>query len=240
MSWDGLDEAGVRLLTGAPRVVLFDTIGSVLDAAHELAADGASAGTLVLAEEQTEGRGRSGRVWHSPRGTGIWLAHIARPQLPPSGGALGIRAGLATIAALRERERVLPVALKWPNDVVLHGRKAGGILCEARWIGPRVGWVAVGIGLNVHGPLAPGVADTAVALDQADATLARRDILRALAPRLRPLDGLPPALTPEERVLFLRRQWVAPGSGTVVGLEPDGALMLRRSNGSLERRTLPE
>ena len=161
MTWDGLDEAGVRALTGAPRAWLLDAVPSVLDVAHELAADGAPSGTLVLAEEQTEGRGRSGRSWHSPRGTGIWMALLMRPKEPPLGGALGIRVGLALVGALRERQRVLPVALKWPNDVVVQGRKAGGVLCEARWLGPRLGWIAAGIGLNVRGPVDERVRDTA-------------------------------------------------------------------------------
>jgi BirA family biotin operon repressor/biotin-[acetyl-CoA-carboxylase] ligase len=240
VSWDGLDEAGVRALTGASRVVLAESVPSVLDVLHALAADGAPAGTLVLAEEQTGGRGRAGRAWYSPRGAGIWMALLFRPKEPPLGGALGIRAGLALIAALRERERVLPVALKWPNDVVMHDRKAGGILCEARWLGPRLGWIAAGIGLNVSGPVDERVAETAVALDSVDDTLTRREVLKALVPRLLDIDRQPPALSPEERVQFLRRQFVPPGSGTVVGLEPDGALMLRRTNGSLERRTIPE
>jgi len=240
MTWDGLDEAGVRALTGAPRAWLLDAVPSVLDVAHELAADGAPSGTLVLAEEQTEGRGRSGRSWHSPRGTGIWMALLMRPKEPPLGGALGIRVGLALVGALRERQRVLPVALKWPNDVVVQGRKAGGVLCEARWLGPRLGWIAAGIGLNVRGPVDERVRDTAMALDVADETLTRREVLAAVVPRLLTIDQQPPALSPEERVLFLRRQFVPPGSGTVVGLEADGALLLQRANGSLERRTIPE
>lgn len=219
---------------------MLDSVSSVLDVAHELGAAGADTGTLVLSDEQTRGRGRAGRAWFSPKGAGIWLALLLKPRDPPVGGALAIRAGLAIIEALRARSGALPVALKWPNDVVMGGLKAGGILCEARWNGARLGWVAVGIGLNVHGPVDPQVAHSAVALAQRDPGISRAAILKELVPRLIGLDERPPALEPEERVQFLRRLWMAPGSGTVVGLDADGALLLRRTNGSLERRTMPD
>ena len=238
--YDQLDAGALARLTGAPLVELRDSVGSVLDVAHELGQHNAAPGTLVLAEEQTDGRGRAGRTWHSPRGAGIWLAVLVRPAETPAGGALAIRAGLAVVESLWARSPALGAALKWPNDVMVLGRKAGGILCEARWTGPRLGWVAIGVGLNVKGPVDERVQGSAIALADVDASLTRAAVLEELVPRLVEAGARPAALTPDERVTFLRRLFLPPGTGTVVGLEPDGALLVRRPNGSLERRTIPD
>lgn len=240
MRYDGHDAAALARLTGAPRVELLDAVPSVLDVAHELGARGAGTGTLVLADEQTQGRGRAGRSWYSPKGAGIWLALLLRPGESPAGGALAIRAGLAVVESLWARAGSLGAALKWPNDVIVSGRKAGGILCEARWSGPRLGWVAVGIGLNVQGPVDERVAPDAVALADVDPAVTRATLLGEMVPRLLAMNTQPAALTTEERVTLLRRMFLPPGTGTVVDLEADGALLVRKPNGSLERRTIPD
>lgn len=219
---------------------MLDAVPSVLDVAHELGARGAGPGTLVLADEQTQGRGRAGRSWYSPKGAGIWLALLLRPGEAPVGGALAIRAGLAVVESLWARAGSLGAALKWPNDVIVSGRKAGGVLCEARWSGPRLGWVAVGIGLNVQGPVDERVAPGAVALAEVDPLVTRVALLEEMVPRLLAMGARPAGLTTDERVAFLRRMFLPPGSGTVVDLEADGALLVRKPNGSLERRTIAD
>ncbi len=233
--WDGLDAVAVATLTGAPRVELLDTVGSTLDRAHELAAQGASAGTLVLADRQTAGRGRQGRSWASPGGQGTWLAVILRPAAPPAGGTLAVRAGLACLDALNAVHRGLAPRLKWPNDVMVLDRKAGGVLCEARWAGGAPAWIAVGVGINVHGPVPPEVRDRAVALDDVVHGVARASVLAALVPRLAVLGRLPAALTGRERAAFLASCWSPPGE-RVAGIEPDGTLLVERAGGVLERR----
>lgn len=238
MSWDGLDAPALATLIGAPRVELADRVGSTLDLAHEYAAKGAAAGTVVLADAQTEGRGRQGRAWSSPPGRGIWLTVILRPAAPPAGGALAVRAGLACIDALRAVHPGLAPRLKWPNDVMVLDRKAGGILCEARWAGERLGWVAVGVGLNVHGPVPVEVRDRAIALDDVVHGVARLTVLSALAPRLAVLGRAEVALTEAERAAFLASAW-APDGESLAGIEPDGALLVRRDGGVLERRVDP-
>lgn len=234
-AWDGLDAVGLAALTGAPRVDLAATMGSTLDRAHELAALGASAGTIVLADTQTAGRGRLGRTWSSPPGKGIWLALILRPAAPPAGGALAVRVGLACVDALDAVHRGLAPRLKWPNDVMVLDRKAGGVLCEARWTSGRLAWAAVGVGINVHGPVPPEVRDRAVALDDVVTGVARASVLAALVPRIAVLGRAPAALADAERRAFLERAWT-PAGERIAGIEPDGALLVEREGGVLERR----
>ena len=237
--YDGQGEPDLALRLGVPRLVLLETTTSTLDVAHELGAHGAPNGALVLADEQTAGRGRRGRSWFSPRGGGIWLTMLLRPGAMPTVGALSIRAGLAAVDALTAVAPGLAPQLKWPNDLMVKGRKAGGILCEARWNGDALGWVAVGVGINVKGPLAPDVRDIAVALDEVLLTVDRESVLRELVPRLAGIAETGGDLTEEERGHFLRAAWRPAGGEKLEGIAPDGALLVRRPNGSLDRRIEP-
>jgi BirA family transcriptional regulator, biotin operon repressor / biotin---[acetyl-CoA-carboxylase] ligase len=240
--YDGCDAEALRRLTGAPRLELRASTGSVLDVAHELAAAGAPAGLLVLADEQTEGRGRQGRAWHSPAGSGLWVAALLRPPVRPFSGAVAIRAGLAVVEAVAEVAPEAAPRLKWPNDLIVAGRKAGGVLCEARWAGERQGWVAIGLGINVRGPVAAEVRETAVALGDVARGAARVPLLVALAARLRSLGARPSALGDAEREAFRRCQFVPEaevGGAMPVGVDGDGALLVARPDGSLDRRLIP-
>ena len=234
--FDGFDAAALEQLTGAPLVVFESSIPSTQDEAHRLGAAGAPSGAVVLADEQTSGRGRQGRAWHSRAGAGVWLSVLLRPRDRPAGGALAIRAGLAAVAAVAEAAPGVAARLKWPNDVVVADRKAGGILCEARWSGEDVAWVAVGVGLNVRGPVPEAVADRAVALSDVSAGVSRLALLAALVPRLRALEPLPPTLTGAERRAFLSAEWREPGAAETVDLEADGTLLVRGPDGALDRR----
>lgn len=238
-TYDGFGAEDLARRLGTGEVVLLDTTGSTLDVAHELGAKGAKGGALVLADEQTAGRGRLGRKWHSPRGAGIWLTMLLRPRAAPLGGVLAVRAGLAAVLALESVDKRLAPRLKWPNDVIVAGRKAGGILCEARWSGEALGWVAVGVGINVKGPF-PHSAGAPIALDEVVPGLTRLAVLEALAPRLKELENMGSALEPGERARFARVAWPIQGGGEqIVDLTTDGALLVRRSDGSLDRRTEP-
>ena len=236
--YDGLDAEEIRRRTGAAHVELRRSVPSALDVAHELAAAGAPHGLLVLADEQTAGRGRQGRTWHSPAGAGVWLVALLRPAAPPSAGALAVRVGLRLVEAAREVAPRAHPRLKWPNDLMVRHRKAGGILCEARWQGETLGWVAVGIGVNVRGPLEPTLRSTAIALKSAEATVTRVRLLEALVPRLWDA-GSPPLLEPGERDAFHRLEWREDGAGEAHGVEADGALLVPAPDGSLDRRVVP-
>jgi len=123
------------------------TCPSTNDLAKEMARKGAAEGTVVVAEEQTEGRGTKGRSWHSPRGRGLYASVILRPRRPDL-SLLPLLAGVACREAVREAAGV-EAALEWPNDIVCEGRKIGGILCEGEFLGNSVTFAVLGIGLNV-------------------------------------------------------------------------------------------
>ena len=129
----------------------FYKIGSTNTAAMTAAADGAPEGSVFLAEEQTAGRGRGANSWQSPRSTGIYCSVILRPALPPSDVlALSLAAGLAVQAAIREVDSRVQVDLKWPNDILIDGKKVCGILAEMNAEATRVRYIVVGIGINVN------------------------------------------------------------------------------------------
>ena len=135
------------------------TTRSTNDLALEAARAGAAHGTVYIADQQTGGRGRSGRSWHSPANRGILMSLIIRPRAiaPSDLGWIPLLAGLACARALRESAGV-SATIKWPNDVVLPGdetpgwRKLGGILCESSLTpgAPTQNFVVIGIGLNVN------------------------------------------------------------------------------------------
>jgi BirA family biotin operon repressor/biotin-[acetyl-CoA-carboxylase] ligase len=213
-----------------PHVVTFDSIGSTLDVAHELAEAGAAAGTLVLADAQTAGRGRLGRSWRSEPGAGVWLTLIERPKDAAALDVLSLRVGLALAPVLDDfaAERV---RLKWPNDLYVGGRKLGGILVEARWREGNPEWVAIGVGVNVRTPSAEpravGLRDDTV----------RLDVLLAIVPALRRAAGCEGPLIADElrafaeRDLAVGRSCVEPMVGTVRGIDASGALLVAPSSG---------
>ena len=133
------------------RIHYFEEVESTQNIARNLAAEGAPHGTAVIAETQSAGRGRMGRGWHSPAGVNLYATIILRPEIPIAEVArLSLVAGVAAAEAL---EDVAPgiVQLKWPNDIWLKGRKAGGIIAEAvtdRM--QRLDSVLLGIGLNLN------------------------------------------------------------------------------------------
>lgn len=114
-----------------------------------LAEQGASHGTLVVAERQVSGRGRRGRPWHSPKGSGIWMSILLRPQIHPmSASMLTLVAAMAVYDAISSR--VEGCAIKWPNDIVINGRKVCGILTEMSSELDNIHYVVIGIGINVN------------------------------------------------------------------------------------------
>ena len=129
----------------------FYKIGSTNTAAMAAAAEGAPEGSVFLAEEQTEGRGRGANSWQSPRSTGIYFSVVVRPTLPPSDVlVLSLAAGLAVHAAIQQVDSRVSADLKWPNDVLIDGKKVCGILTEMNAEATRVRYIVVGIGINVN------------------------------------------------------------------------------------------
>ena len=133
------------------QLLCYDSIGSTNDEAKHLARDGAEEGTLVWAREQTAGRGRRGRGWVSPRGN-LYLSLVLRPDCPAGRAAqLGFVAALAVGDALRAiLPRIERLTYKWPNDVLIDGRKIAGVLLESETVGSeKLSFIVVGVGVNL-------------------------------------------------------------------------------------------
>ena len=148
------EEIGNGLLTARfGRDIHYRTeVFSTQDVAEDLAREGAPEGTAVIAETQTGGRGRRGRKWTSPTGSGIYLSLILRPVLSPvQAHQIPLLAGVAAGRAIR-RNTPSEVKLKWPNDIVLNRKKAGGILTELRCDTDNIDYLILGIGINVNTP----------------------------------------------------------------------------------------
>src|SRR5215213_11363204 len=177
-----------------------------MDLIHELAERGADAGTMVIASEQLQGRGSRGRPWHSPPG-GLWLSALYRPSSTGGLELLSVRVGLAVARAL-DPHVPSPVRLKWPNDLMLDGRKLGGILCEARWQGATLGWVAVGVGLNVQNSIGPELRTSAISLVEVTPGVRSEDVLQPVAGAIADLELGPERLSPAELEQFAARSWL--------------------------------
>jgi BirA family biotin operon repressor/biotin-[acetyl-CoA-carboxylase] ligase len=239
---------------GAPgtigsRIHYFDEVGSTQRVAAELAEAGAAQGTIVIAESQTAGRGRLGRSWHSPSGLNLYATIILRPTIPIAEvPRLSLVAGVAAAEAL---ETVAPghIALKWPNDIWLDGRKAGGIIAEA--VADRsqqLSCVLLGIGINVNlavSDIPPDLRDKATSLRIATGRRCDRiELAAALFQRLEAryieaeaarFDLIFP--TYEKYLALVGKQVTviegsARTSGTVAGIDREGALLLKTLRGT--------
>lgn len=219
-----------------------ERVDSVLDAIHDRAAAGAPAGTVVVAGEQLAGRGARGDIWHSPPG-GLWLSILLRPVVPVGVAVLSLRTGLAAATVLERATGGESIGLKWPNDLILRDRKLGGILCEARWQGDRLGWIAVGVGINVANPVPEEVRDTAIALSAVAPGVEPDDLVPGMVEALRSTGEGEALLGEEERAAYERRDCLAgrlltaPVVGTARGITRDGALLVDTGSGAVAVRT---
>jgi BirA family biotin operon repressor/biotin-[acetyl-CoA-carboxylase] ligase len=132
------------------KIYSYRKVGSTNMLGFRLAETKAEEGTLIVAEEQTKGKGRMGRSWYSPPQLGLWMSLILRPDIPPfKAPGLSICAGLALALAIKEMTG-LEAKTKWPNDCLIDGNKVGGILLELSAELDRINFVIVGIGVNVN------------------------------------------------------------------------------------------
>ncbi len=232
-TYDGDDVDSLRTSLGVAELAAYESVTSTMDVAHRLASDGAAAGTIVLADTQTAGRGRSGRRWSSAPGAGVWLTAVERPRDPAALDVLSLRVGLALAEALDPFADVA-IRLKWPNDLFVEERKLAGVLVETRWRDGRAEWVAIGVGVNV---VVPHDVDDAVGLR--DGT-PRSAVLHAIVPAVRRAAAATGALREEELAAFAARDLARgrraaePVAGGVEGISTDGALRIRTSDGRVE------
>lgn len=233
----------------AKRIHHFFKVDSTNLVALRLAHEGEPHGALVVAEEQTAGRGQAGRGWHSEKSSGLYVTALLRPEIPPLAAPLiTLMTGLAVHAAIAEQSG-LQADIRWPNDVLLGGKKVCGILTEMHAEPGRVHFVVVGVGLNVNNESLPKeLAGMATSLRMEGGRAVSR--IELLAKLLRHLDrdynrfvaeGSAPVLRRFAEVSSYadgRRVRISNGresfTGTTAGLEPNGMLRVKRDDGRVE------
>lgn len=131
-------------------IVCLDVVDSTNNQAKKLAAEGCAEGTVVVADRQVSGKGRLGRSWSSPAKTGIWMSVVLRPKIPPEEvQAITLAASVAVCKAIGDTTGI-EAGIKWPNDILLDGKKVCGILTEMNSEMERVNFIVLGIGVNVN------------------------------------------------------------------------------------------
>ncbi|MBE6679291.1 MAG: biotin--[acetyl-CoA-carboxylase] ligase [Ruminococcaceae bacterium] len=130
----------------------FDTVTSTNDIAKALAKNGATEGTVIVANHQSAGRGRMGKSFMSPEGTGLYMSVILRPKFPPESSLLITTAAAAAVAKTIEKYTTVKPQIKWVNDVYMRGKKVCGILTEGQIRGDNLEFAILGIGVNLMAP----------------------------------------------------------------------------------------
>lgn len=230
-------------------ITAYDVLGSTMDEAALLAQRGAPSGTVVVARHQTAGRGRAGRSWIAPPDAALQMTALLRVERPPrSLGVLPLLVGVAVARAIETLAPGLTCTLKWPNDVLISGRKVGGILLTSKVQGDQT-TLLIGIGVNVlgeHDALPEGAtsvaaeAGLAAAIGPGDLLPLVLDELGAVYDRFRRGDWDGDLDEWRSRASFLneRVQIADAGrtlTGTFVGVDWGGALLLRLADGSIQR-----
>lgn len=215
--------------------------------AHEWADDGAEHGSLVIADEQTGGKGRMGRMWHSPPGSGIWMSFVLNPHIPLIHAAhLTLLLSVAITRALKKSTGV-EVGIKWPNDLLVAGRKVCGVLTEVRAEADQIHYCVAGIGINVHEYAMPQeLRKIAISLSEvAKRPLHRAEIVATCCMEIEQLlqlywaKGFSPVKTLWETHACILNQQVTVHSpsgmntGVAIGLDDSGALRLQ-SDGDIK------
>jgi BirA family biotin operon repressor/biotin-[acetyl-CoA-carboxylase] ligase len=236
----------------APHLVCLDTVDSTNSEAERRLAAGESVPLVILAREQTRGRGRRGRAWHSAANGNLYSTFVFRPEAEPARlQDFTLWIGL-NLCELVEKFCRLQPRLKWPNDLFLEGRKAGGILTEARVDADQVRDLVLGIGLNVNGRASDLPADLRmVATSFADAAgtpvdlnkFAAALITRVMRAYAQFTDGSYRTTFPTlwERYDLLRGgtitvlQGTRTVTGTAAGIDAEGSLLVRTNTGTTER-----
>jgi BirA family biotin operon repressor/biotin-[acetyl-CoA-carboxylase] ligase len=224
----------------------FESIGSTNNEALAWATGGAKDLSLVIADEQTAGRGRLDRKWFTPKGTALAFSLILHPTASEKPYLTRI-VGLAALAVADSlRTHGLVTQIKWPNDVLLNGRKVAGILVESVWSGEEVDCVVIGIGLNVLKEAVPSpelLLFPATSLEESlGPAVAREKVLRDILAEIiaiRPHIGSDSFIRSWEKALAFRGELVqveegegALITGKLVGLEPDGSLRILDDQGN--------
>lgn len=228
------------------RIVYKETVASTQKEAHQIAEEAAE-GTVVIAEEQQSGRGRLARSFHSPPGTGIWMSLILKPDLPPfKAPQFTLIAAVAVAEAIQSVTGTAP-EIKWPNDLLLNGKKITGILTELQADADRIRSIIIGIGINVNQSSFPEeLADIATSIAmETGRPVSRAALVQEIFRNMEALyneyieHGFAPIKPKWERyaVSIGRRLLARTPSGTIrgqaLGITEDGVLKLEGEDGTV-------
>lgn len=230
-------------------IKLLDSVDSTQNIAQRLAEEGAPEGTLVIADHQTTGRGRLGRSWVSPAGKGVWMSLVLRPGIPLQfAPQLTLLAAVALCRALKS-VTALEIGIKWPNDLLIGGKKISGILLESTAEDERLRYIIAGIGVSVNlerTDYPPELHDVATSLlIESGQKIDRSDVVAAFIRQFEHLyalyqqEGFGPIRTLWEALsvtLHKPARLYSPAGvleGTPVGLDERGALLVRNSAGDI-------
>lgn len=233
------------------QVIYREKENSTNELAKELAQKGAAQGTVVIAEEQTGGKGRLGRVWYSPPGQGLWFSVILRPEINPvDASKLTLMSAVGVARTIRELTRI-PAGIKWPNDVLIDQRKVCGILLEMSAEIDKINYIVVGVGVNVNldeAKIPAEIDGVAISLaEQEKLKVTRVELLAALLNNLDNLYGeflagkFSEILIAWKEMSVTLNRWVRVMSGSeteegiAFDLDDDGALILMKEDGSVKR-----
>jgi BirA family transcriptional regulator, biotin operon repressor / biotin---[acetyl-CoA-carboxylase] ligase len=226
-----------------------ESVDSTQKIAHRLGLENVPEGTVVVADEQIGGKGRLDRVWHSPKNTGIWMSIILRPNIPlPKAPQLTLLTAVAVVQAIVDSTGLEP-NIKWPNDILINGKKVTGILTELQAEADRIHSVIIGIGMNVNQKLEDFPSElhsiaTSLLLEKGE-TVNRAELIQAVFSRLEKLYLLyldkgfePIKLLWESYAISIGKKITARTlSGSIAGLAQgiteDGVLLLEDENGKV-------
>ena len=256
MSGEGLSAEGILRGLGTQRlgrrIEVHPELVSTNRTAHALAEAGEPEGAIVIAEAQTGGQGRLGRHWVSPARLNLYISFVLRPALDPAETAkITLLAAVAVADTVKDHEPCEPT-IKWPNDVLLRGRKVAGILSELACERDRTLFVIVGIGVNLNFPrtlMAPDIRDRATSLlEETGAPVDRVEVTRSLVRNLEnrytefEKQGFEPIATSWNGYARIEGRWVRARTGEeeeLVGkvreLDGNGFLVLECGDGRTER-----
>jgi BirA family transcriptional regulator, biotin operon repressor / biotin---[acetyl-CoA-carboxylase] ligase len=224
------------------RIHFFETAVSTMDIARELARKGCPDFTIVIAETQTRGRGRMERDWWSPQG-GLYFTLVLRPHLPPAKSPLVNFCAAFVLARTLQDFCGVDARVKWPNDVLIHGRKVSGMLSEMEAAGDQVSFINIGIGINMNNDLPPDLPSATSIKNISGKTSSRKAFLSEFLDRLEKrihqseLAGVIAewktcSATLGQQVRIVTRQGVT--EGKAMDVDPNGALVVRTADGTLK------
>ena len=237
-------ETGMKTRYMGHPIYFYAETDSTNNRIRQLAVEGAVEGTLAVAEVQTMGRGRRGKQWSSPVGSGAWFSLLLRPDIPPAeASVLTLLGGLAVCRALEDISGMQPV-IKWPNDILLNGKKLVGILTEMDCEMSQVHFVVLGIGINVNTKaFPPELEEVATSLFlESGKTFSRKLVVQKTMERLEEYydiflaaGGFAPLLDEyRRRCVTLGREVTVLEEksflATALDVTPEGELLVRRSD----------